>query len=383
MIYTAPSLAEADRHVLAEIESLRDELRYYLAEPRRWLGTLRRVTVARMVGGSNSIEGYHASDEDAAAIIDDDKPAEASSATRAAILGYRDAMTYMLQVAPAQADISLLKAMHFMMTKDDLSKNPGQWRPGAAWVSDSQGNTVYEAPARDELEPLIDEMLEQISSSSLPPMVTAAMAHLNLTLIHPFSDGNGRMARCLQSLVLASEGLISPVWSSIEEYLGRNTADYYRALEETAAGVWSPWRETRPWIEFCLTAHYRQAVILRQRIDDFEALWDRCEQAAARCRLPSRAVGALTDSARGWRLTRSVYAKVVQSSVGDKISAAMATRDLAAMTAAGLLLPVGEKRGRYYKPSPELSAVWQQVREMRPPPFRVDPYKKARKALSG
>ena len=52
------------------------------------------------------------------------------------------------------------------------------------------------------------------------------MAHLNLAMIHPFSDGNGRLARCLQTLLLAREQIVSPVFSSIEEYLGQNTQAY-------------------------------------------------------------------------------------------------------------------------------------------------------------
>lgn len=66
------------------------------------------------------------------------------------------------------------------------------------------------------------------------------MAHLNLVMIHPFSDGNGRMARCLQTLVLAREGILEPEFSSIEEYLGRNTQDYYSVLAETSEGSWHP-----------------------------------------------------------------------------------------------------------------------------------------------
>lgn len=59
--------------------------------------------------------------------------------------------------------------------------------------------------------------------------IQAGMAHLNLVMIHPFRDGNGRMARCLQSLVLARGGILDPVFISIEEYLGRNTQRYYPA----------------------------------------------------------------------------------------------------------------------------------------------------------
>ena len=42
------------------------------------------------------------------------------------------------------------------------------------------------------------------------------MVHLNLVMIHLFRDGNGRMARCLQSLVLAAEGTLAPVFMSVE-----------------------------------------------------------------------------------------------------------------------------------------------------------------------
>lgn len=122
------------------------------------------------------------------------------------------------------------------------------------------------------------------------------MAHLNLALIHPFSEGNGRMARCVQSWVLAGERLLSPQFLSIEEYLGRNTSAYYDVLTLVAQGSWNPARDARPWLRFCLTAHYRQARTLLRRIEETEALWDRCEQLARRHRLPDRTVGPLGDA---------------------------------------------------------------------------------------
>src|SRR6516164_8478986 len=74
-------------------------------------------------------------------------------------------------------------------------------------------------------------MAELVSSlnvkSNLPSVLGAAMAHLNLVMIHPFSDGNGRMGRALQTMVLARDGILDPRFLSIEEYLGRNTLDYY------------------------------------------------------------------------------------------------------------------------------------------------------------
>jgi Fic family protein len=56
-------------------------------------------------------------------------------------------------------------------------------------------------------------------------LVQGAMAGLNLVMIHPFSVGSGRMARCLPTLVPGGEGILEPEFSSIEEHLGRNTLD--------------------------------------------------------------------------------------------------------------------------------------------------------------
>lgn len=381
MIYEAPKLTERDTQVLGEIQSLRDDLQFYLGAPRRWYGTLSRVMMARAVQASTSIEGYHSTVDDTAAIIEGEEPMDVDEDTRLAVSGYRDAMTYVMQLTgpsrneEPRMDASLLRSLHFMMVGHDLSTNPGRWRSGAVWVRDSTGNPVYEAPDRDGLEALIGELIAQVNGRADPALIAAAMAHLNLTLIHPFSDGNGRMARCLQSFVLGSAfGALSPVFTSIEEYLGRNTASYYAALAETAAGSWSPERSARAWIEFCLTAHHRQAATVRRRIDLFEARWDRCEQIVARSRLPGRVIDALMHSAQGWSLKRSLYVRIVRSATGEAISDAMATRDLAAMAAAGLLEPVGEKRGRHYRPSESLRALERQIRARQPARPVIDPY---------
>ncbi len=384
MIYTTPPLRGIDESVLGAVGALREELRFFLSEPRRWTGSLRRTAFARAARGSLSIEGYHTSVESAAAIIDGEEPAGVGAETRRAIAGYREAMTCVLQIAPTAPDINaaLLLSLHFMMMQYDFSKHPGRWRPGAVWVSSSDGGAVYEAPDRELVEPLVDEALAQITDSEAPASVAAAMAHLNLTLIHPFSDGNGRMARCLQTLVLAAAGEGTPEFAGIEEHLGANTPAYYAVLTDVAQGAWSPQNSALPWIEFCLTAHYRQALTVLRRIRELEALWDACEQIAQRHRLPPRAVGALVDAARGWRLRRSLYVTITKATAGEDISGAVATSDLAAMVRARLLHPVGEKRGRYYAPTEELTNPQQRIRSRRPPADADDPYETARGGFS-
>jgi Fic family protein len=134
MLFETPALDDREHGVLREIDDLRQTLRWQIAAPRRWVGSLRRLTFARAVQGSNTIEGYNATLDDVAAVVAGEEPLEASEETRRALAGYRDAMTYVLQLSedPHFAfDETLLRSLHFMMMSYDLSKNPGRWGPGA------------------------------------------------------------------------------------------------------------------------------------------------------------------------------------------------------------------------------------------------------------
>ena len=378
MIYQASPLTPVDQRILGDIRSSHDGLQSYLFRPRRWYGTLSRVMMARVVHGSTSIEGYHSTVAETAAILDGEDVPHLGADTPRAVAAYRDAMTYVLALTdgdepPPAMGATLLKSLHYMMTAYDLSKRPGKWRKGEVWVRDNEGAVVYTPPDRDELEDLIEELAHQVDDDGLDPLIKAAMAHLNLTLIHPFEDGNGRMARCLQSFVLA-KGTRHPHFMSIEEDLGRRTSEYYRALQDTAAGSWSPARSTRPWIEWCLTAHLRQAHRTRWRLDWTEALWSACEDLAREHRLSDRTVGPLMDAAYGRSFGRSTYVHIVDQSHGDSLSDLAASRDLRAMVNADLLVPTGAGRGRRYRASDQLQHLRQEMRRAFPKPPDPNPY---------
>ena len=192
-------------------------------------------------------------------------------------------------------------------------------------------------------------------------MVRAAMAHLNLVMVHPFSDGNGRMARCLQSLVLAREGIVAPEFSSIEEYLGRNQLEYYDVLANVGRGSWHPEREATRWVRFCLTAHYRQAVTVLRRSCEFNRLCDAVDEVVTKFKLPERAFFALVDTAHGFRLVNSRYRSIAE------ITQNLASRDLARLCELGLLVAHGERRGRFYTAAPILKGIRAKTREPRVP----------------
>ena len=378
MIFETPQLRDDEREVLDLLTEQREQLRDRVAEPRRWTGTLRRMAFARAVQGSNSIEGYNASLDDVVAAVADEPTIGADEETQLALAGYRDAMTYVLQIADDETldlDEGLLKSLHFMMLKYDLRKNPGRWRPGAVYVRQGDsGEIVYEGAQAEEVPDLVGELFSALNEDDSAVVVKAAMAHLNLVMIHPFSDGNGRMARCLQTLVLARDQVLAPVFASIEEFLGRNTETYYSVLADVGDGSWKPDRDARQWIRFCLRAHYTQVRTMLRRREEIEALWNACLEAALSHGLPERTASGVMDASYGLRLRRKSYRSSVETVTGEEISDLTASRDLKSMVDSGLLAAVGERRGRYYLAGDEVTELRARVRMARPPKVADDPF---------
>lgn len=357
MLFRAVILGPEESRVGEAISNMYRSLRARLATPARWYGVLRRNTFARAVQGSNSIEGYRVTTEDAMAAVEGEEPLHTRDETWAAVVGYRVAMTYVLQLAKDGNFVfneGFLRSLHYMMMQYDLNKHPGNWRPGAIWVRDeAKGENVYEGPPAERVPGLVSELMEYLNSKEDDDhaIVKGAMAHLNLAMIHPFSDGNGRMARCLQTLVLAARGIGDPTFSSIEEYLGRNTQDYYNVLGEVGKGSWNPRNDTRPWLRFNLTAHYRQAATLIRRTKMISRLWNELEREIKSHALPERSILALHDAAVGYYVRSAHYKHIAD------VSKVVASRDLKALVKSGLLLAKGERRGRIYLASDYLREI--------------------------
>jgi Fic family protein len=193
------------------------------------------------------------------------------------------------------------------------------------------------------------------------------MAHLNLVMIHPFKDGNGRMARGLQTLVLAREQYLSPEWMSIEEFLGVNTQAYYDILGQVGSGSWRPENDARPWVRFCLRAHFIQAVSVLRRAHESEAIWVAIEELRTEKGLPERSIGSLFDATIGLRIRNASYRKDVELVEQEEITNQTATNDLKRMVNAGLLIQKGSKRGTSYIGSPDLELIRHRVRADRQP----------------
>jgi Fic family protein len=382
MLFETPHLTDEELEVAGRVDELRRSLRHQVnSQPRRWTGSLRRVAFARALLGSNTIEGYNVTLADAMALVGDEEPLDAAEETRQAVVGYRDAMTYVLQLSNDPHftySEGLVRSLHFIMLKHDMTKGPGLWRLGPVYVhNETTGQNVYEGPAAEDVPSLISDLIGHLQLKDAdPPMVRAAMAHLNFVMVHPFRDGNGRMARILQSLVLSQEGILAPEFASIEEYLGRRTQDYYDVLARVGDGRWQPQRDARPWIRFCLTAHFRQARTLARRVRQSERLWTVLGEAAKLHGLPERTVLALFDAAMRFRVRNAGYQELAD------VSEYAGGRDLKRLVDLDLLEPRGEKRGRYYVGSQALfklvQTVWEENRGLE----QEDPFDSVQQRLA-
>jgi len=359
-IHDTPELADEELEAIAKIKQLQTELQSVTAQPRRWFGAMRRQAQAANIRNSSKIEGFVVPVEDAEAIVDG-LPTTSESVDHAAVRAYQRAMTYVLQAARDphfRYSPNALKIIQFIVTEFDLDAHPGRFREGAVFVTDhNTGTVLYTGPDHELVGGLVTAVCDHLNTPRVSePMVDAAMAHLNLVNIHPFKDGNGRMSRILQALVLARSGILVPEFASIEEYLGEYTQGYYDILGQVGTDMWSPDQDARPWVRYCLTAHYIQSHSVRSRLRRAEQLWDRLEGAVAAADVDPRAVGGIHDVTLGKAITNSSYRAGVKISTGDTIGPKTASTDLARLVDAGLLEARGGGRSAHYVMSAEIAA---------------------------
>jgi Fic family protein len=339
VIYAAPPIDAALRRQLDELDALRAELGHQTQRPLRWMGTLRRLVRATAVESSTSIEGFSVDPDDAVALVSGETRPATNDESQLAVACYGRAMRH---VAAMAADPRfrwserVLLDLHFDACEFQADKDPGLWRRGPIHVTGPEGQIAYRGPDAGDVPDLMAEATEWLDGGDpdLPAVVRAAMAHLHVAAIHPFRDGNGRVARIAQSLVLARDGLVSFEFASIEQYLGEHTQDYYDVLERTQGGSYQPERSADDWVEFCVAAHIDQA---RRRIDQVTAAakrWDALEAIVAARSWPDRFVIALEQSLIGGT-DRARYAREAE------VSPASASADLRRMVDTGLL----EQRG--------------------------------------
>jgi Fic family protein len=159
---------------------------------------------------------------------------EALRYRRALLEGVRALRTRPLVTRTAETICSQIKGAEMTVRKG----------PGTALAKGASGEVVYTPP---EGEALLRELLANWErflheERSLDPLVRMAAAHYQFEAIHPFTDGNGRTGRVLNSLFLVEQGLLALPILYLSRYIIAQKADYYRLLlAVTRDGAWEDW----------------------------------------------------------------------------------------------------------------------------------------------
>lgn len=302
--------------------------------------------------GSTAIEGFTVAPGDAVALVSGDEQVDPEDENRMAVACYARAMDHVGVMTQDQTFRWLDRVvldLHFDACSFQRGESPGRWRTGPVGISGSDGRLVYQAPDAGEVPDLMSAVVDWLQNGDLEAhvVVRAAMAHLHVVSVHPFRDGNGRISRIVQSLVLAREGLISPEFGSIEEYLGAHTAQYYAALNKTHGPTYQPERDASDWVAFCVKAHLAQARQRLAQIEDAAARWDHLEQLVRSRNWPDRLVIALEQSLISGS-SRTSYATEAD------VSPATASADFRRLLDAGLVEQHGRGRSVRYRASKTL-----------------------------
>jgi len=143
----------------------------------------------------------------------------------------------------AELTPDLLKTLHAITTRglgrdDDPHFKPhheGEWRDGVALVVDRLTEQVmHEGPPHDEVPDRMESMFEWLAArlgrQDEPPYILAGVMHYGITDVHPFADGNGRVARLFQVLLLMLSGVLPGRMFSFERYYAEDRGAYYGAL---------------------------------------------------------------------------------------------------------------------------------------------------------
>lgn len=351
MIYATPPIRGRLAKRLDELQSLRSRLEAQVSQPIRWMGSLRREVRAASISGSTSIEGFSVSPAEAAELTDRRAAEADDDENRQAVACYARAMDH---VGTMAADPSfrwldrVILDLHFEACYFQRDREPGLWREEPIGVTARDGSIEFRGPDHKEVPALMNEIVEWLQrDEEVDVAVRAAMAHLNVISVHPFRDGNGRISRIVQSLVLALDGARSPEFFSIEEYLGAHTQDYYAALRKVQVGSYQPQRSATSWVEFCVNAHIAQARQRLAQIEEAATRWSKLEALVESRGWPDRLVIALEQAIAG-RTDRTRYGRVAD------VSSVTASGDLRRLVDAHLLRQHGRGPSTAYEATEQL-----------------------------
>ena len=204
---------------------------------------LRRANRIRSIQGSLAIEGNTLTEEQISTILDGRPviaPLREIQEVRNALKVYEK----FPQWEPA-SQTELLEAHEMLMV--GLLDAPGRYRRGGIAVAGA-GEVHHIGPPADRVPHLMSDLLSWLDSTEEHPLITSSVFHYEFEFIHPFEDGNGRMGRLWQSLILTRWKRLF-TYVPVESLVYARQSEYYEAIRESSSKG-----ESTPFIVYMLEA---------------------------------------------------------------------------------------------------------------------------------
>ena len=228
---------------------------------------------------SSRIEGLELSQRNLARALFD--PAAARGTARAVSANVR-AMEVAIQIGSEDRAfrVSDLMAIHRALLAGVDDEIAGRVRDEQNWIGgrlNSPLDAEFVPPPPEDVMPLLRDLAAFVDRDDLPAVVQAAIAHAQFETIHPFTDGNGRVGRCLIHVVLRRRELAPRFVPPVSVVLATNAKAYVRGLTHYRRGDVAAWCGS--FAISCRSAA-TESERLAERIGELQAEWRR--QARAR-----------------------------------------------------------------------------------------------------
>lgn len=239
---------------------------------------------------------------------------------------------------------SWLKKIHELTCDKILeSAQCGSYRATRVVVKNSRtGEVSFKPPLPVEVPIQLEEFFIWLNSDdgrSVHPVLRAGITHYELARIHPFIDGNGRVARAFSLLVLLREGYDVKRFFSLEEHFDTNAEDYYAALQAVNRGN----SNLTPWLEYFSGALAVELNKIKERVRQLSIDWRWRDRLGQQIVLNERQIKLIEWFAEHDRLA----ARDAESILLD-VSADTVLRNINDLVKKGVLKKHGVTKNAYY-----------------------------------
>lgn len=239
---------------------------------------LRRQAILRMAHTSTSIEGNPLAQFEVGKVLEG-KSVRAARKDILEVENYYQALKKLEELSKSRHDINFAEIM--MLHKIVMNglvdvKKVGKFRPGDVYVLDDLGDgrekLRFKAPSAKLVSKLINELLDWLKKSkreNIHPIIRAGVLHLQFVTIHPFTDGNGRMARLLTQLLLYRDKWDFRKILVLEDFYNKDRMSYYNAEHEVQGYHYKEGCDFTPWLEYFTNGFLVEA---RKALEQIQAI---------------------------------------------------------------------------------------------------------------